>query len=167
MHGPAPTPWDAIHRRARHQACRRAWHPHIKAGIDGAENDALVVDPFDHQFPVRAAFTATPTKSLDPLAPARRNCGWKRAKNPYAYPKTIAKGKLLTLEARGGAGIPRYQVLGANADAVAVTVSTQDLGQLVVIVAGKEAVDANVAPTLVFTDGHGKRRVSVKLVVTK
>lgn len=100
------------------------------------------------------------------------NCTPKDAALPFTVTpsgdtQTIAKGKFFTLEARGGAGIPRYQVLGANADAVSVTVSTQDLGQLVVIVTGKEAVDASVAPTLVFTDGHGKRRVSVKLVVTK
>ncbi len=100
------------------------------------------------------------------------NCTPKDAALPFVLTpsgdtQTVAKGKFLTLEARGGAGIPRYQVLGANADAVAVTVSTQDLGQLVVIVTGKEAVEANVAPTLVFTDGHGKTRVAVKLVVTR
>lgn len=100
------------------------------------------------------------------------NCTPKDAALPFTVTpssdtQTVAKGKFVTLEARGGAGIPRYQVLGANADAVAVTVSTQDLGQLVVIVTGKDEVEASVAPTLVFSDGHGKRRVAVKLVVTK
>lgn len=110
--------------------------------------------------------------SIQADADAVANCTPKDVSLPFAVTpsgdtQTIAKGKFITLEARGGAGIPRYQVLGANTDAVSVTVSTQDLGQLVVIVTGKEVVNADVAPTLAFTDGNGKKRVEVKLVVSK
>ncbi|MDQ3511897.1 MAG: hypothetical protein M3414_09520 [Pseudomonadota bacterium] len=86
---------------------------------------------------------------------------------PSGETQTVGLGKFITMEARGGAGIPRYRVLGANTESIAVSVASQSLGLLVLNITGKAEVVVARAPTLVLTDGNEQKQIPVKVAVTK
>ena len=71
------------------------------------------------------------------------------------------------MTAQGGTLTPRFQLVGVNTDKIKVDQVAQTSSVLVLtITAGKDTVAAAAAPTLVLTDGSGKKSVQVKVVVT-
>lgn len=86
---------------------------------------------------------------------------------PAGETQTVGVGKVVTLEARGGAGIPRFRVLGSNTDSIAVSVASQNLGLLVLNITGKAVVAEAAAPTLMLTDGNEQKQIPIKVTVTQ
>ena len=100
------------------------------------------------------------------------NCKASEATTPFTVlpsgdTLTIRKEKSATLTAQGGTLTPRFQLVGVNTDKIKVDQVAQTSSVLVLtITAGKDTVAAAAAPTLVLTDGSGKKSVQVKVVVT-